>query len=553
MANSKVNPLLRLLPSLTDVAFILPLVLLFGRLDGVKTLLGDGDTGWHVRTGQWILAHHAVPHKDLFSFTKPDAPWFAWEWLWDVAFAWLHMHGGLAAVVVVSILLICLTSALLFQVLIRNCENRIIAIVVTFLVVGGSSVHWLARPHLFTMFFVVIWLAIINRVEKGQTRLLWLFPPLTILWTNLHGGFFVGILLAGTYAVGKLLESVFASIPEKRASLVKNGTRYFLVALACAAASLINPYTYHLHQHILEYLSDTNQLDVISEFQTLSFHAPPAIFFEIMLALAAVAAIYQSRRGRITPVLLIAGWAHLAFMASRNIPLFLLISAPFVAETLNGLFTAARDKSTELPTWMKKILMTLHEISEEMTAMDRPWRVHALSVAAALLLCTIVSGHAQAFKLRAEYDPKHYPAGALRLLKSDAGVHRIFCDDEWGDYLAYRLYPTGRVFVDGRSDFYGGRFDRDYLDILGVKYNWEAQLDRYGVDTLLLSTKSALAGAVKQSARWKVAYDDGTAVLFEAATPKNRIFTKRGNEDGAETSLSGIARVGKLNIKRIKQ
>jgi phosphoribosyl-dephospho-CoA transferase len=107
--------------------------------------------------------------------------------------------------------------------------------------------------------------------------------------------------------------------------------------------------------------------------------------------------------------------------------------------------------------------------------------------------------------------------------------------------------------VDGRSDFYGGRFDRDYLDILGVKYNWEAQLDRYGVDTLLLSTKSALAGAVKQSARWKVAYDDGTAILFEAATPQNRIFTKRGNEDGAETSLSGIARVDKLNIKRIKQ
>jgi hypothetical protein len=553
MANSKVNPLVRLLPSLTDVAFILPLVLLFGRLDGVKTLLGDGDTGWHVRTGQWILAHRAVPHKDLFSFTKPDAPWFAWEWLWDVAFAWLHMHGGLASVVVASILLICLTSALLFQLLIRNCESRIVAIVVTFLVVGGSSVHWLARPHLFTMFFVVIWLAVIDRAEKGRTRLLWLFPALTVLWTNLHGGFFVGILLAGTYAVGKLFESVFASIPEKRALLVKSGIRYLLVALACAAASFINPYTYHLHQHILAYLSDTNQLDVISEFQTLSFHAPPAIFFEIMLALAAVAAVYEARRGRITPVLLIAGWAHLALLAGRNIPLFLLISAPFVAATLNGLFTATREKSTQLPTWMNTALNTLHQISEEMTTMDQPWRIHAPAIVTALLLCTIVSGHAQAFKLRAEYDPKHYPAAALGTLGLGASDRRIFCDDEWGDYLAYRLYPTGRVFVDGRSDFYGGRFVRDYLDILGVKYNWEAQLDRYGVDTLLLSTKSAMAGAVKQSARWKVAYDDGTAILFEAATPQNRIFTKRGNKDGAEPFPSGIARAESLSFKRIKQ
>lgn len=553
MANSKINPLLRLFPSLTDVAFLLPLVLLFGRLDGVKTMLGDGDTGWHVRTGEWILAHHAIPHKDLFSFTKPGSPWFAWEWLWDVAFAWLHMHGGLASVVIASILLICLTSALLFQLLIRNCENRLIAIAVTFLVVGGTSVHWLARPHLFTMFFVVIWLAVIDRAEKGTTALLWLFPLLTVLWTNLHGGFFVGILLAGTYGVGKLLEGCFANAPEKRASLIRSGWRYLLVASSCAAASFINPYTYHLHQHILAYLTDTAQLDAISEFQTLSFHAAPAIFFEIMLALAAVTAVYEARRGRIAPVLLMAGWAHLALMASRNIPLFALISAPFVASTFNDLFTGAREKEAGLPTLMKKILMTLHEIAEELTAVDGPWRFHIPAAAAALLLCTMVSGHAQAYKLRAEYDPKHYPAGALRMLGPGAGDRRIFCDDEWGDYLAYRLYPAGRVFVDGRSDFYGARFDRDYLDILGVKYGWEAQLDRYGVDTLLLSTKSPLAGAVKESARWKAAYDDGTAILFEAASSQNRIFTKRGNKDGSEPFPSGIARVERLSFKRIKQ
>jgi hypothetical protein len=40
----------RLFPSLGDVAFLFPLVLLFGRLPGTKMLLSDGDTGWHVRT-----------------------------------------------------------------------------------------------------------------------------------------------------------------------------------------------------------------------------------------------------------------------------------------------------------------------------------------------------------------------------------------------------------------------------------------------------------------------------------------------------------------------
>jgi hypothetical protein len=553
MAHAKTNPLARLAPSLTDIAFMLPVVLLFTRLDGVKTLLGDGDTGWHVRTGEWILAHHAVPHQDLFSFTKPHSPWFAWEWLWDVAFAWLHLHGGLAAVVIASIVLICLTSALLFQLLIRKCENRLIAIVMTYVAIGGSSVHWLARPHLFTMLFVVIWLAIIDAVEKGRTRLLWLLPPLTILWTNLHGGFFVGILIAGTYAAGKLFESCFEENPAQQIALRKNCLSYLLTALGCAAASFINPYTYHLHQHIVQYLSDSSQLEAISEFQTLSFHVPPAIFLEIMLALAAVAAIHHAYLRRFAAVFLIAGWAHLALLASRNIPLFMLIAAPFVASTFSDLLRTAGEQSAQWPTWMNRGLTILHEVGEEITAMDRPWRVHLPAVVTALLLCTIISGHAQAFKLRAEYDPKRYPAAVLPLLASDAGHHRIFCDDEWGDYLAYRLYPSGRVFIDGRSDFYGGQFVRNFLDIWGVKYDWEAQLERYGVDTLLLSTKSAMAGAVKQSARWKVVYDDGTAILFEPANSLQEISTKSGNKDGAEPLHSGMARVESVSFKRTNQ
>src|ERR1019366_2961095 len=77
----------RFLPSLTDLAFLMPIILIFTKLSGARTLLGDGDTGWHIRTGEWILAHHQAPVSDMFSFSRPGAPWFAWEWLWDVLFA----------------------------------------------------------------------------------------------------------------------------------------------------------------------------------------------------------------------------------------------------------------------------------------------------------------------------------------------------------------------------------------------------------------------------------------------------------------------------------
>ena len=166
---ARVPLMARFLPSLTDIAFLMPLSFLFLKLSGARTLLGDGDTGWHLRTGEWILAHHQIPHTDLFSFSRPGAPWFAWEWLWDAMFALLFRSGGLAAVVLASTVVICLASAATFRLVRRKCDNGLVAIAVTLLATGGCAIHWLARPHLFTILFFVLTLHITQRAEEGRT------------------------------------------------------------------------------------------------------------------------------------------------------------------------------------------------------------------------------------------------------------------------------------------------------------------------------------------------------------------------------------------------
>src|ERR1700733_14048327 len=85
--DEKVPAVAHFLPSLTDLAFLMPLIFVFLKLDGARTLLLDGDTGWHVRTDERVLGRGQVPHADLFPFSRPGAPWFACEWLWDVLFA----------------------------------------------------------------------------------------------------------------------------------------------------------------------------------------------------------------------------------------------------------------------------------------------------------------------------------------------------------------------------------------------------------------------------------------------------------------------------------
>src|SRR5271166_1905696 len=247
MAQTRTNPIVRVLPSLTDLAFLMPIVFLFIRMEGAKTMLGDGDTGWHVRTGEWIIANGRVPDKDFFSFTKAGEPWYAWEWLWDVCFAWLYHHGGLATVVIVSMVVLAVTFALLFRLIRKHCDNPFVAMAVTFLACAGSAIHWLARPHLFTLLFTVVLLAILDEVREGRIKLLWILPPLTILWTNLHGGFLAEFLILFAYIGGEIVHAVFTAEASERQDALRMAKWYGVTTLACAAATLVNPYTYHLH------------------------------------------------------------------------------------------------------------------------------------------------------------------------------------------------------------------------------------------------------------------------------------------------------------------
>src|ERR1700754_1802182 len=58
-------------------------------------LLNDGDTYWHIRAGQWMLAHHAVLRADVFSYTAAGQPWHTAEWLAEIVMA-LAFAGGWA-------------------------------------------------------------------------------------------------------------------------------------------------------------------------------------------------------------------------------------------------------------------------------------------------------------------------------------------------------------------------------------------------------------------------------------------------------------------------
>lgn len=525
----------RFMPSLADLAFLLPALLLFTRMAGTKILFSDGDTGWHIRTGQWILQHAAVPTQDLFSFTKPQAAWFAWEWGWDVLFALVHQVWGLGGVGFISVLLLGLSALLLYRLVVRACKNEVLSFFVTTVAVCGSTGHWLARPHLFSWVFFLVFLHLLRDAEEGRKKaLLWL-PLLTIVWTNMHAAFFIGIAAVLTTALGVALETCWlpavadAEQPTWAAlgaAMASRAKPYLLCAGACLAASFINPYTWRLHWHIAHYLTDSKLLDNIQEFQSTSFHGGAAIFFELMLLAAGAAVLWSLRSGKVTASLLLLCWGHLALVSARNVSFFLMAAAAPVAALLHALIRRAGRARL-----VGSFFTTLQEICTEFRGFERIKRVHFISLLATMALAVLFASGQKGFA--SEFNPDIFPHQAIPVIESSS-ARRIFTYDQWGDYLIYRLYPARKVFVDGRSDFYGADFELSTLHLLEGGFDWSKQLRHFAVDMVIVKPNAPLSTLLKTAPGWKLLFDDGRVLIFQ--TESRRQVAGAGVEPSATGS-----------------
>jgi hypothetical protein len=254
-----------LVPSLGSYSILVVLVLL---IRSSWRFLADSDTGWHLRNGEWILRYHAVPHVDIFSYTMAGREWFAWEWLSDVLLWTAHTWAGLQGVVVVSMLVLLLSFAALYHLMLRRGADPVIALFVSSFGAVATQVHWLARPHLISILLMVAWYAMVEEYRCRRSKVIFLVPLLIVLWANTHGAFVITIPLLVIYAAGEITEAL---LRKDTRGMRRVTATYILVAALSLIAALANPYGYHLYGHLWHYLSDKSLLATINEFQSPIF------------------------------------------------------------------------------------------------------------------------------------------------------------------------------------------------------------------------------------------------------------------------------------------
>jgi hypothetical protein len=523
-----------LIPSIGDLIFVALLGVLVYTTLSVR-LLGDAGIGWHIRTGQLILATHTIPRVDPFSSTMAGQPWFAWEWLYDTLVGALERVAGFNAVVVFTALTIALTFSWTFRLLLRRSTNLIVAVMLVLLAASAAMIHFLARPHVVSWLFTVAWLWLLESSDKSfddpsaltpqHERAVWVLPPLMLVWVNVHGGFLLGFALLGIYWFSAEWECFRSGSDRFEDALrkIRAGKRardLAAVAGMSALATFVNPYGWRLHAHIYSYLSNRFLMDHIDEFQSPNFHGVAQKCFAVLLLLTLLAVATRKNATsqiRVSEALIVLFAVYSGLYASRNIPvsalLLILVIGPRLsnglqafAETLKKRRVASsstRSSSTSFPARMQ--------------AIDSRLRGHLWPVAAVVLTCWVAFHAGQLGTTRlmdAHFDSKRFPAGAVGYLEAHSLQGPIFAPDSWGGYFIYRLYPQTKVAIDDRHDFYGEALLKSYLKTMHVEPGWEDFLQQHPVRCIVVPKDSALANILLEAPAWHMIYADKVTTAF---------------------------------------
>jgi hypothetical protein len=499
-----------LVPSIADIIFISLFVLL--SFSAGKRLLSDCDTAYHIRAGEYIIDTFSIPKHDIFSFHTPTLAWTAHEWLSEVIMALVHRASGLTGVVIFFSLMISIVYYLLFKILRKNNDDIIISIFLVLLVLTASHVHWLARPHIFSLLLMVIWYYFLDEYQYNHKNYLYVFPPVMLLWVNLHGGFLAGFILLGIYLFGNIIQYITTKDAER--DIFKKNIRFLgLITAACLFVSLINPYTYRILLFPFNLVSNKFIMDHVNEFLAPNFHQLVVKPFEVTIYLLIVLLVFSKRRLNIIELLLILMFTHMSLYSVRYIPLFSIISAPILFRQLNSIL---EDSDGKFASFIKKRSYNI-SVTDSFTK-GYLWPVSAV------LLIVILEAYG---KIDFKFDEKRKPVAAVEFFTKENIQGNMFNDDEFGDYIIYAVWPEYKVFVDGRSDMYGVDIIKEYMKVYRIKPGWDEVIKKYNINWMIHNANSVLSMFLMERDDWELIYADKVANIFVKDIPENRYLIEK--------------------------
>ncbi|HKB08265.1 MAG TPA: tetratricopeptide repeat protein, partial [Candidatus Polarisedimenticolia bacterium] len=486
------------------------------------TQLSEADFHWHLLTGERILQERRVPHVDSFTYTSAGRPWTDLHWLFQVLTALTYDAAGLAGIELMKIG--CLVAAFSLVLLAARRSGVTFALVApgALLALVAAQERFTLRPEVLSFLFLA---ALLFLLEEGRRRpgLLLILPAIFALWANCHALYVVGLGVLLGVAAGESLAWLRASGRDGSAGRDAPPARLLLwSAVASIVATLLTPYGlagWTLPWKLLfERIAGENvYARNIAEFQApFGGYAPTTSIaaFGLLALLVIVATIVGRRETRPSDLLVWVPLFGLALLARRNMPLFALASVPACARALDAAVRRIRRSSGATGggrVWAPRIaglvvpavaLVLLSDVwSNRFFARDSTQRYFGRGLAAGF-----------------------YPEGAAAFIQKDNPAGEVLHDMTMGGYLAWRWYPSRRIFIDGRLEVHDEKLFAAFLGMEGDPALFETLARTYGVDTVLWSHRHSPEAApllryLSGGHGWRLVFVDLAASVFARAKP----------------------------------
>lgn len=453
-----------------------------------RNLFVDPDLWWHIKAGQDILSTHHFPTTDTYSFTVPGAPWIDYEWLGEIPLALTARFGGNAALDALLIVLASVILLALYYFATLRSGNSKAGFASALLLSSLAFASFTLRPQMFGYLFLILLLVVLEWFRKGVSWPIWLLPALMLAWVNTHGSFIIGIGVIGLYLLSGLKSFRLGSI-EAIAWSQPQRTKLLAALLFCLAVLPLTPYGTQVAMYPFD-MAFNQPLNVenVNEWQPMPFNLTGGKMFLGLVALIIVLQTLFGFEWRLEEFLLALGGTVMACLHVRFVLLFVPFFAPVFAVML----------ARWIPGYKR------HKDQFVLNA----------ALMAGIVLAIIYYMPSRDF-LRAKLS-KDFPITAVDYLHQHPAPTPMWNSYWFGGYL---IGAGHKVFIDGRADIYerGGVF-ADYMHLFQIRPGSISILDRYGIQSCLLSPKESLTAVLLTSPDWKKVYSDNTSILFVRRT-----------------------------------
>jgi hypothetical protein len=361
------------------------------------------------------------------------------------------------------------------------------------LMIGALAPHLLGRAQSFSIALLPLTLLLLGRRPPGR----WLplvYGLLLAIWANLHGAFVIGQLAALAAFAGELL----------RWRMGRRPANVGVMGLTLGAA-LIAPLANPAGVALLAYAYGQPGLDVVRsisvEWQPAWPWIPVAAVFWAYLVLLVVARI--ARRGglELGEGLLVIGLGLFAAYSIRQIPWFLLATAPLLAEDLDALFVAR-----------PRVGSAVGQVSGPLGD-RRATTLLALAVAVVVVLQPIRPALPEAIGRVTLNEPVEIADRLARVLP--AGARRQILNEQvWGGYLSYRLGDRVQTAMDGRLEIRDRATWAWYFALMHGDGDPAAELDARGVNWAALSPERRSLMLKLLDAGWQIELQEPDGILL---------------------------------------